>query len=296
MGLSTWITNNQLFIEATIVLAIVACSVQVALSAGVFSLASIGFYQGGTYAAADLVRHGIPSFGAIALAVAGAGVGGWALARILVRLSGLYLAMATIAFDLMVGVLALNWTSVTGGALGLYGIPVDVSLPAMAVVLVVVVAALSRLERGTLGRMFSTCRDDAQIVVTVGFDVQRLRRFAFVLSAGLGALAGGIHALSFNSISPSDVSFQFIILALAMVVIGGVGSWRGALLGAILIAWLPLKLSFLGEWWPVVYGATMVVVATCVPEGLYGLIDRGIRRIPWPSRRRRRAAGQLVYP
>ena len=274
-----WFSDNATFIQSLVVYALVAFSVQVALRAGAFSLASIGFYGIASYASALLVRDaGMSAALAIAIAVAGCSVIGYLLALLLVRLKDLYLGMATVAFVLMVGVVAVNWTSVTGGAAGLYGIPAIVSPLAMVLVLVAVVLLLSLLERGTTGRTFEAVREDEQLAMTVGIDHRRYRRFAFTLSAALGALAGGLHALSFFTVSPTDAGFPFVILALAMVVIGGFGSWVGALLGAFLISWLPLQLSFLGPWWPVVYGATMIFMATYVPGGLYGLGKRAVIR------------------
>ncbi|MCU1690948.1 MAG: hypothetical protein JWM64_39 [Frankiales bacterium] len=277
-----WFSSNELFLQETVVSVILACSVQVALRAGIFSLASVGFYQASTYCSAYLVKEGWPALAAIVVATLASAAGGWLLARVLVRLQGLYLAMATLAFDLMVGVVALNWDSVTGGALGLYGIPAVVTTSGMVVALVVVIGALSLLERGPIGRMFDMCREDPAVTQTSGVDPQRVGRMAFVLSAAIGSLAGSLHALTFNAISPSDVGFHSLILALAMVIIGGAGSWRGAALGAVLIVWVPLELRFLGDQWPLVYGLAMVVVATYAPGGLIsalGQASRGLRRV-----------------
>lgn len=287
MDIASWFASNELFLQTTIISIVLACSVQVALRAGVFSLASVGFYQFATYCSGYLVLKGWSAPLAIVTAMGVSALGGWVLARILVRLEGLYLAMATIAFNLMVGVVVLNWDSVTGGALGMYGIPLAVSFEAMIVVLVVVVLALTLLERGAIGRMFDMVREDPQVTKTSGVNPQRLQRMAFVLSAALGSVAGSMHALSFSVISPSDVSFHFIIMALAMVIIGGAGSWRGAALGAVIVVWLPLQLRFLGDHWPFVYGAAMVVMATYAPGGLLGVASRGIallrrRRTPRP--------------
>lgn len=276
MFLTSWWSNNETLIQIVIVYALVAFSIQVALKAGTFSLASIGFYSISSYTAADLVEHGWPTALAIAAGVVLSGIVGWVLARLLVRLKDLYLGMATVAFDLMVGVVALNWVSVTGGASGKFSIPLTVSANGMAVVLVVVVILLELLQRGTIGRTFEATREDSQLAVVTGIDTRRYQRFAFVLSAMLGGLAGGLHALSSSAISPDDASFSFIILALAMVIIGGFGSWLGALIGAIVLGYLPLRLTSIGDWWPVIYGGTMLLVATYLPGGIYALARRGI--------------------
>jgi branched-chain amino acid transport system permease protein len=278
MFLSSWWSDNQTLIQIVIVYALLAFSIQVTLKAGSFSLASIGFYGISSYTAADLVLHHWNAVLAIAAGVLLSAAGGWLLSLVLVRLKDLYLGMATVAFDLMVGVVALNWVSVTGGAAGLYAIPVEVSVTGMVIILVVVVVLLSLLQRGTIGRTLEVTRENEQLAVTAGIDTRRYQRFAFVLSAMLGALAGALHALTFYTISPGDASFSLIILALAMVIIGGFGSWIGALIGAIVLAYLPLRLTSLGDWWPVIYGATMLLIATYLPGGFYSLVKRGVIR------------------
>ncbi|MDB5910801.1 MAG: hypothetical protein JWP34_4915 [Massilia sp.] len=292
MFLSTWWSDNSTFIQIFCVYALVAFSVQVALKAGTFSLASIGFYGISSYTAADLVKHGWPSAFGIGAGVVLAGVIAWLLALLLVRLKDLYLGMATIAFDLMVGVVALNWVSVTGGPAGLYSIPMTVTAGHMVAVLVVVAGLLTLLQRGTIGRTLEVIREDGRLAVTAGIDVRRYQRFAFVLSGMLGALAGGLHALAFSTINPEDASFSFIILALAMVIIGGFGSWVGALAGAIVLAYLPLKLTAIGNSWPVIYGTAMVLVATYLPGGLHALVKRWAIRLRASSRSARQHQDQ----
>lgn len=274
----SWWFDNETYIEIVAVYALLAFSIQVCLKAGTFSLASVGFYAISSYMTADLVKHGWPTVPAIAAGVVVCSVVGLALAYLLVRLRDLYLGMATIAFDLMVGVVALNWDKVTGGAAGLYSIPVRVSGLSMTIVVIVVIALLVLMQRGTIGRTFETIRDDSQLAVTVGIDGRRYQRLAFVFSAALGALAGSLHSLAFYAISPTDASFSLIITALAMVTIGGSGSWVGALVGAVLLGYLPIKLTAIGDWWPVIYGSVMALVATYVPVGFYGLAQLGVRR------------------
>jgi branched-chain amino acid transport system permease protein len=269
--LSSWYTSNETLIQNILIATLLAFSVQVALRAGIFSLAGIGFYAIGSYAAAILVKHGMAAVIAIAIALVLSGVLSYALALLLVRLRDLYLAMATVAFDLMVGVVALNWGALTGGSLGLFAIPVAVTTGSMAITVAVVAGLLFLMEHGTMGRTLETIREDEELAQSFAVDTRRYRRLAFVVSGMLGALSGCFHALLFNSITPGDAGFELIVLALTMVIIGGFGSWVGALAGAILITWLPLKLTSFGEWWNAVYGAVMIVAATFIPGGLYGV-------------------------
>jgi branched-chain amino acid transport system permease protein len=200
--------------------------------------------------------------------------------------------MATFAFDLMIGVVATNWNGVTGGALGVTQIPLAIST--LAIVLTVIVAAglLTLMERGVLGRATVAIREDEELAQSFAVDTRSYRRFAFVLSCVLGSFAGGYHALLFGVVEPTDAGFPLIVLALTMVIIGGFGSWFGALLGAFLLTWLPLRLTSFGSWWPVIYGGLMMLIATWMPGGIIGVASNLIRRgrgpklrSPLPTRR-----------
>ncbi len=286
-SIGSWFTSNQVLIENILIYALLAFSVQVALRSGIFSLAGIGFYAIGSYAAALLVKDGWPAVLAVLAALALTGILGFLLAVLLVRLRDLYLAMATFAFDLMVGVVALNWSGLTGGALGVNLIPVSVSLLGLILTTLAVAVLLTLMETGTLGRTLSAIREDEQLALSFAVDSRRYRRFAFVISSMLGALAGAMHALIFNVIQAQDAGFSLIVLALTMVILGGFGSWVGAAIGAFLLTWIPLHLTVVGVWWPVYYGGATVLVATFVPGGLTALIRRAARGAAGVRARRR---------
>lgn len=276
---ASWIAVNKILIETILVSTILAFSVQVALRSGVFSMAGIGFYGIGSYAAALLVKRGWDGGLAISAAVVLSILLAYVLAILFIRLQHLYLAMATFAFDLMVGVVATNWTTLTGGASGLGGIPVSVGFWALITIAVVVAFFLTLMESGTLGRALLTIREDDELAQSFGINVRRYRRFVFVISAALGSLAGSLHALIFTIIQPTDAGFDLIVLMLTMVIIGGLGSWMGAALGAFLITWIPYRLTNLGTWWPLYYSVLMILVAMFAPGGLLSVAGRGISRL-----------------
>jgi branched-chain amino acid transport system permease protein len=292
-SISSWYTGNETLIQNILIAALLAFSVQVALRTGIFSLAGIGFYAIGSYTAALLVKKGWSTVEAMAAATALTIVVGYALAVLLVRLRDLYLAMATFAFDLMIGVIATNWNGVTGGALGVTEIPLAISTLAIFLTVVVAAGLLTLMERGVLGRATVAIREDEELAQSFAVDTRSYRRFAFVLSCVLGSFAGAYHALLFGVVEPTDAGFSLIVLALTMVIIGGFGSWFGALLGAFLLTWLPLRLTSLGSWWPVIYGALMMLIATWMPGGIIGVASNLIRRgrggprlrSPLPTRR-----------
>ena len=294
--ISSWFNANQVLIENILIAALLAFSIQVALRSGIFSLAGVGFYAIGSYAAALLVKDGWPAVPAILAALALTVIIAYVLAVVLVRLRDLYLAMATFAFDLMVGVVALNWIGPTGAVLGVNLIPVSVSLLGLILTTLGVAALLTLMETGTLGRTLAAIREDEQLAVSFAVDARRYRRFAFVVSGMLGCLAGAVHALIFNVIEPQDAGFNLIVLALTMVILGGFGSWVGAAIGAFLLTWIPLRLTAVGTWWPVYYGGATVLVATFVPGGFTGLLRRLLarRRGPALAARRCRRAGRAT--
>jgi branched-chain amino acid transport system permease protein len=259
-------------IQAAALAAMLAIGVGISLRAGSFSLAAIGFYGVGAYTAAYLVKDGHSTVVSIVAGLAISAVLSWLLSRLLLRLRDLYLAMATLAFDLLVGVVALNWTSVTGGPLGIYSIPNTISADEVVIALVVVALLATVLELGVGGRAGVLVREDDQLAQSLAVNPDAYRRFAFVLSAVVGSLAGSLYALSNFAINPDIVGFDAVILILAMVIVGGFTSWVGALIGAILLVQLPLHLSELGTWWPVVYGSALVFIAVYAPGGILGLL------------------------
>ncbi len=293
-SISSWYANNETLIQEILIYALLAFSIQVALRSGIFSLAGVGFYAIGSYAAGLLVKEQAwPTALAVIAAVLLCALLGWALSVLLVRLRDLYLALATVAFDLMVGVVALNWSSLTGGPLGTVGIPISVTTLTIFITVLGAAAMLALMQRGTIGRTLVAVREDEQLARSLSVNVRRYRELAFVISSMLGALAGAYHALLFTDIQATDAGFELIVLALTMVVIGGFGSWTGALLGAILLTWIPIELTSIGQWWDAVYGAMMIVVATFIPGGLISLVTiagRASRGRARPSLLRRGSA------
>jgi branched-chain amino acid transport system permease protein len=281
----SWFSDNETLIQNALILALLAYSFQVAMSAGVFSLAGVGFYAVGAYMPAILItKHGWPTLTAVVSALLVSAVISLALALILARLRSLYLAMATMAFNLLVQLVAVEWEGQTGGALGLFGVPVVVSSLGLVLIVVAVSLLLWRRERGSSRRTLEALRLDERLAPVVGIDVVRRRHQAFVFSAILGALAGAMNTLIFSTINPTQVGFGLITTALTVIVVGGISSWVGALVGAFIITWLPDWLAFTGDWRPVVVGAITVLMVVWVNDGLVGLLSRGRR---WAMARRR---------
>jgi branched-chain amino acid transport system permease protein len=176
-------------------------------------------------------------------------------------------------------VVALEWRDVTGGALGLYGVPVTVTTAGLIAAVGVASAILWYRERGSSGRMLESMRLDEQLAPTLGVNVMRRRHEVFALSGLLGATAGVLYVLLYSTITPDQAGFGLIITALTIIVIGGISSWTGALVGAFIVTWLPEWLEFAGEWRSAVEGGIIVLMVIWVPDGLVGLLARARRSL-----------------
>jgi branched-chain amino acid transport system permease protein len=276
---------NQVLVQATLSGLVLALSIQVPLRMGVFSFAGAGSYGLGGYAAALLVIHlNLNALEAIGLTIVITAFVGLLLGLVISRLNGLYLAMATVAFDLIISVVAINGGTFTGESTGLYGVIVDFTTTTMFILTVVVVLLVALSERGRTGRRTQAVRDDQQLAASAGVNVRRYRLMAFVVGGALGGLGGAMNVMVRTTIGPLDIGFGLVVLALTMIIVGGTMSWKGAVLGAIIFTWLPHFLDFIGQWQTLVYGVIVALAAIFLPRGIHGVIVDVIR---WVQRRRR---------
>lgn len=276
MGYNTLVYNLGVY-------GLMALSVAITLSCGVLSLASATFMGLGAYAASlvslqypDLPFAAALSAGmALPLAVA-LGVG-----LPFLRLSGVYLAMATLGFGEVVRVVILHLDS-TGGALGLNGIPERTTgwhvLGALALVLLV----LGLLRASRFGRAWEALREDEVAAAVNGVPVRRMRLAAFALSGAVAGLAGGLQAHYTFSVSPGNYGFEPAVDFLCMAVLGGVGGLPGPLLGASILTVLPEVLRSLADFRTAVSGLVLITVILFLPDGLY---DLARLRALWSRRR-----------
>lgn len=270
--MSAFYASNLVLVQATLVAILLALSIQVPLRLGVFSLAGVGSYGIGAYVSANLVLRAetgaLPTMLVSGLVAAAVGL---VLGVIIYRLAGLYLAMATIAFDLTVGVVALNGGDWTGGPVGLFGVFTNLTMGLLFGTVVLVLVLVHLTEVGRLSRRITTVREDPELAASMGVNVRAYRLTVFVVSGFLGGLAGCLNTLTRSAVGLQDVSFHLVVVGLTTVIVGGALSWRGAVIGAALFTWLPSVLEVVGEWQEFVYGLIVVLAAIFLPTGLYGL-------------------------
>jgi branched-chain amino acid transport system permease protein len=275
-----WFDSNIVLIQGTMVSLLLAMSIQYPLRLGVFSFAGVGCYGIGAYTAAIVtLRYQWPTPATIVVATLLAGAVGYLLGLVVQRLGGLYLGMATISFDLILSVVVTNGGNLTGGPTGLFGAIGDLTTTQIFIICVIAVALLAWSERGRLGRKVDTVRDDPELALSMGIKVGRLRRGAFLVSGLLGGCAGALQLLLRTAIAPENIGFAPVVLALTMIIVGGAGSWLGALIGAVIFTWLPSALTLAGAYQSIIYGALVALAAVWVPGGLLGVGKSVYRRI-----------------
>jgi len=294
--MSGFYASHLTLIQQTAVVAVLAMSFQVVLRSGVFSFASAGFYVVGAYALANMSKDGWPLLPAlIVIVIIGAALG-YLLSIPFVRLRGLYLGMVTFAFAEILVVVADNGGSLTGGPVGMFGVTLGVGTAELFVIVAVVALLISQLERRGLGRALRVISIDEQLARTMGIEINRQRAFIFALSSALGALAGALNTVTTSSVAPTGFGYSLIVLGLTMAVFGGVGSWTGAIIGAVVVTWFPEVFGFVGNYRSVVYGILLILVVVFEPSGVLGLIGQLTALIRKARRRPAPPGGQAGIP
>lgn len=278
----------QTLLELALLNALMAYSGYVVVAGGSFSLAFVAFIGLGAYTAAILsLDHSIGFLPALIIAPILAALGALVLAKPLERLSGVYLALVSVAVISVFRVLLLNFDSLTGGALGKSGIRPRIGTQELIVGAVVVVALFALIYRSMVGRAMRLVRADPLVAASMGVNVRRLRLWLFVASAALGAIGGVFRAYYTGFVVPGDYGFELLITLLAMVILGGVGHWTGPLIGAALWTLLPQWLDPLGLWRDVATGGILLLIILLLPQGISG----GVRTVVHKARRRFQVRG-----
>jgi branched-chain amino acid transport system permease protein len=156
----------------------------------------------------------------------------------------------------------------------MFGVTLGVSTPELFVIVAVAALLISQVERRGLGRALRVISIDEQLARTMGIEINRQRAFIFALSSALGALAGALNTVRTSSVAPTGFGYGLIVLGLTMAVFGGVGSWTGAIIGAVVVTWFPEVFGFVGNYRSVVYGILLILVVVFEPSGVLGLIGK----------------------
>ncbi|WP_326543654.1 branched-chain amino acid ABC transporter permease [Pseudorhodoferax sp.] len=258
---------------------------------GQFSLGHAAFLGVGAYTQGVLTNLGWPFPLAMVMAAVLAAVVGVVVGLPALRVKGIYLGMATLAFGVIVEEVLARWESVTGGNAGLH-----MKAPAIGsfkldsgegfyflclVLAVVATLAILNLLRSPTGRAFVAIRDSEVSAQSMGVHLAYYKTLSFALSAALAGLAGALYAHKISFLSPDQFSVLQSIDLLLMVVIGGLGSVHGAFLGAVFLISMPQLIALGKGYLPeaigsapglqgFVYGVVLIVFVLFEPLGLYG--------------------------
>jgi branched-chain amino acid transport system permease protein len=293
------------YIQHVLILCFLWCMVAAAWDltlgyAGIFNYAQIALFATGAYATAMLtLKLGVPPLPAIALAVAITTLLSLVIALPCLRLQGEYVALFTFSVHLAMPPLiqlAKGWG--TGGTMGLMGVPsiaifgftlgplnkigwyyLALAAAAASVYVIYFIVLKSRT-----GRAFVALRDSANFARSLGINEFKYRLLAFTLSALITGLAGALYAHYTSVVTPKILGNEFILLAIVMLAIGGIGRFPGAVLGAFVVTILNELLRDAGTYRLLILGILVVLTLLWLPHGLASLQERLFGRKPPPMR------------
>lgn len=263
---------------------------------GLVSLGQAGLFALGAYTAAILsTRLGTDVLVSTVAAMAMASAFGVLLAYPTVRVRGVYLAVITIAFGLIVENVAIEWQSLTGGTTGISSIPspnlLGVRLSGyayfavLAVVLIAVIAFFANLKTSRFGRAMIAVAQSETAARSLGVNVTGIRTLAFAIAAATAGAAGSLYSFLNAYISPDIFTFSDSVRFLLMVIFGGAGTIWGPVVGAYVLTYLPEYLQGLQIWQKFAYGALLAIVMFALPRGVLGTFEHA-----WARRRPAAAA------
>lgn len=265
--------------------------------AGQISIGQAAFYGVGAYTSAVLTTtYGWSPWVSLLFSVALPAIVAYILGHTMARLHGYYLAMATLAFGIVIHVLLVEWKTVTKGASGFYGIPkielfgftfrqgLSYYFLVWLLALIVIILALNIIH-SRIGRALRSIHDSEVAASSMGVDTGKYKMQIFILSASFAGLAGWLFAHMSYSIAPSSFSLDHSVLFLVMVVLGGSTSIWGPVFGVFLITAINLIVHSLGthftfitsDFEQVLYGLILVLVVMFMPKGFFPTVAPKLR-------------------
>lgn len=250
--------------------ALLALSIYLTLSCGMLAMANAAFMGIGAYTAALLtMNYNMPFPVSLAGGMLTPALAAFIIGKPTLRLSGVYLAIATLSFGEVVRVIVLNTDSLTGGALGLNGIPQLTQWWHVALAVVLTLAVLYRLRRSKVGRAFEAIKEDETAAGLMGIHVDGYKMLAFVLGAAIAGLAGGLDAHLTFFIGPNEYGFGRGVEILTMAILGGIGGLVGPVLGGVILTLLPEVLRSFDNFRLIANGLILVLIVLFLPKGIW---------------------------
>jgi len=210
------------------------------------------------------------------------GIIGFLLGIPILRLRGFYIAMATMAFGVVVSEIILQWSSLTNGDDGLevplagiagFSFDSDYKLYYLIISVMIIMTLLAKnLVNSHIGRAFIALRESEIAAQTIGIDLAKYKTIAFALSAFYTGVAGGLFAYLITYISPDAFTLELSIDFIAMIVIGGMGSILGSIIGAVILTCIQQGLAGLLDLQILIFGLSLIVFMIFMPRGISGMI------------------------
>jgi len=239
---------------------------------GQFSLGHAGFMCIGAYSCAVVTLRNPTMLGFLLGVLIGALISSLVALVVAIptlRLKGDYLAIATLGFSEIVRIVVLNM-KVTNGAAGLFGIPKLTTWPLLVACVIVSILIVLNFSRSAPGRACISIREDEIASEAMGINTTKYKTIAFVIGAVLASLAGALYASNFYVIKPDLFTWAKSVDVLIFVVFGGMGSYTGSILSAIVIGFINMFLQSFSDIRMILYGAALVVIMVFRPSGLLG--------------------------
>ena len=272
---------------------IVAVSLNLTLGqSGLLNLGHLGFFGIGAYVSAIASKtYGLSFFFAFLLAASFSALCGFALMSGIKKLSGNYLALATLGFNYVVYTILVNWMSFTGGPVGISGIPrpsffgwkiatQPEYLFLSAMVSFLIFFFIAYLSKSRFGKVLNAVRDDELAAMALGKNTHKVKVQAMMLSAAFCGVAGSLFAHFITFIDPSLVSVTEVIFILSIVILGGIADNRGTLLATGIIVSLPEALRFVhlpnsavGPLRQMIFSLILILILLYRPKGLFGKVE-----------------------
>ncbi len=249
---------------------------------GIVSFGHAAYFGLGAYGAALAVKWlGAPMEAALPLAPLFAGLGAALFGAFVVQLSGIYLAMLTLAAAQILFAVAFQWVEVTGGDNGIVGVWPSAwasSRSAYYLLTLVLVAlavlALRRVIEAPFGYALRAMRDSQVRADAIGIEIRRHRWLAFTLAGAAAGLAGGLYVFSRGSVDPTVLGIPTSVDALTMLLLGGIQTVTGPLVGAAVLHMLRDQIMPLTELWRMLLGLSIIAMVLLFPRGLVGTVQR----------------------
>jgi branched-chain amino acid transport system permease protein len=270
--------------------ALVAVGLNVVVGqAGLLDLGYVGFFAVGAYVAALFTSpnsslHKLPFLWTLPLAMAVTMIFGIVLGTPTLRLRGDYLAIVTLGFGEIIRLLADNVTPLRGqsgfervgtntAGESLFGNPTQWYWLTVTIIIAVLLL-VGNLERSRVGRAWVAIREDEDVAEIMGVATYKFKIWAFVIGAAIGGLSGALYAGKLGFVNNQSFDVVTSMLFLAAVVLGGAGNKVGVLLGAAVVAYLPLRFVQIAEYNYLIFGIALIVLMIFRPQGLLGARQR----------------------